>query len=81
MDKLLSDAIELAIHRCLGNAKWWTVSDILFKLNKDGIRQPHSQIIEILSRMVEHHLIEHRVSKNVNTGQQYLEYKLPSTTD
>jgi len=81
MDNNSTQAAELAIQRYLDNANWWTVPDISFKLNKDGIHQSTTQLTELLRRFADRGSIQFRVSKNANTGQQYIEYALPNASN
>ena len=81
MNKDLERAIELAIHRFLGNAREWTFSDILFRLFDDGINEDLDDILKIIDKMVERGQLIKTTATNLNTGSIYNEYKLPSTVE
>jgi len=81
MNKELKHAIEMAIHRFLGNARWWTLSDILMRLYGDGIEESINDIIKLIDGMIERGQIIKRTTTNPNTGGTFLEYHLPDTRE
>lgn len=81
MNSDLERAIEMAIHRLLGNARKWTFSDILFRLTDDGINEDFNAISAIIDRMVEKGHIIRTTATNLNTGSEYNEYRLPDTRE
>lgn len=83
MNKELSRDIELAMHRFMGNANWWTVSDFLHRLFDDGIHGDGviDAIVTILDKWVKSEQVDRRLIRNPNTGMEYHVYRLTSNVE